>query len=54
MIYKNFTITQFGKQTKIKKHFIPINKMGASGQWCFISGHHFVVMFSNDDGLTTL
>jgi len=28
--------------------------MGASGQWCFISGHHFVVTFSKDEGLTTL
>jgi hypothetical protein len=28
--------------------------MGASGQWCLISGYHFDVTFSKDDGLVTL
>ena len=32
---------------------LPINKMGASGQWCLISGHHFEVTFSKEEGLTT-
>ena len=27
--------------------------MGASAQWCFISGHHLEVTFSNEDGETT-
>ena len=32
---------------------LPINSMGASGQWCLISGHHFEVTFSKEEGLTT-
>lgn len=32
---------------------VPIKRMGASGQWCLISGHHLEVTFSNEDGLTT-
>lgn len=31
----------------------PTKIIGASGQWCFISGYHFDVTFSNDDGLKT-
>jgi hypothetical protein len=33
---------------------LPTNIMGASGQWCLISGYHFDVTFSKDDGLVTL
>ncbi len=29
-------------------------RTGASGQWCLISGYHFDVTFSKDEGLTTL
>lgn len=29
----------------------PTKIIGASGQWCFISGYHFDVTFSNEDGL---
>ena len=28
--------------------------MGASAQWCLISGHHLLVTFSKEEGLTTL
>ena len=34
--------------------YLPTNNIGASGQWCFTSGYHFVVTFSNEEGLTTL
>ena len=34
--------------------WLPMSRIGASGQWCLISGYHLVVMFSKDDGLTTL
>lgn len=30
---------------------LPTKIIGASGQWCFISGCHFDVTFSNEDGL---
>lgn len=33
---------------------LPTRMMGASGQWCFISGYHFEVTFSKDEGLATL
>lgn len=33
---------------------LPTRSIGASGQWCLTSGFHFVVTFSQDDGLTTL
>jgi hypothetical protein len=33
---------------------LPTNIIGASGQWCLISGYHFDVTFSKDDGLVTL
>ena len=32
---------------------LPINKIGASAQWCLISGHHLEVTFSKEDGETT-
>ena len=32
----------------------PTSTTGASGQWCLISGHHFVYTFSKEEGLTTL
>jgi hypothetical protein len=34
--------------------YSPTNIMGASGQWCLISGYHFDVTFSKEDGLVTL
>lgn len=43
----------FFSETFFCVQLLPINKMGASGQWCLISGHHFEVTFSKDDGLTT-
>lgn len=30
---------------------LPTKIIGASGQWCLISGYHFEVTFSKDDGL---
>ena len=33
---------------------LPTKIMGASGQWCLISGYHLDVTFSNEDGDTTL
>ena len=32
---------------------LPISSIGASAQWCLISGHHFEVTFSKEDGETT-
>lgn len=32
---------------------LPTKIIGASGQWCLISGYHFEVTFSKDDGLAT-
>lgn len=34
-----------------KSIFVPTRIIGASGQWCFISGYHFDVTFSNEEGL---
>ena len=31
----------------------PTKRIGASAQWCFISGHHLDVTFSKEEGLTT-
>lgn len=36
-----------------KSIFVPINSIGASGQWCLISGHHLEVTFSKEEGDTT-
>lgn len=32
----------------------PTNIIGASGQWCLISGYHFERTFSKEEGLATL
>jgi hypothetical protein len=48
------------KHLPLNKHddddevYSPTNIMGASGQWCLISGYHFDVTFSKEDGLVTL
>lgn len=36
-----------------KSIFVPTRIIGASGQWCFISGYHLLVTFSKEDGLVT-
>ena len=38
---------------KVKMYLLPISKIGASAQWCLISGHHLDVTFSKEDGETT-
>lgn len=46
----------YEKNLDHKSHnkYLPTKMIGASGQWCFISGYHFEVTFSNEEGLTTL
>lgn len=40
--------------SSLKSILVPTNIIGASGQWCFNSGNHFDVTFSNDDGLKVI
>ena len=42
-----------GREKAHKVKYEPIKRIGASGQWCLISGHHFEVTFSKEEGLTT-
>lgn len=40
--------------SSLKSIFVPTKIIGASGQWCLISGYHLETTFSNEDGLATL
>lgn len=37
--------------SSLKSILVPTRIMGASGQWCFSSGYHLDVTFSNEEGL---
>lgn len=37
--------------SSLKSILVPTSIMGASGQWCFSSGYHLDVTFSNEEGL---
>lgn len=37
--------------SSLKSILVPTSIIGASGQWCFNSGYHFDVTFSNEEGL---
>lgn len=37
--------------SSLKSILVPTRIIGASGQWCFSSGYHFDVTFSNEEGL---
>lgn len=39
---------------KFYEFYLPTNIIGASGQWCLISGYHLDVTFSNEEGEATL
>lgn len=45
--FKAFSVSRSSRRSIL----VPTNIIGASGQWCFISGYHFDVTFSKDDGL---
>jgi hypothetical protein len=40
--------------SSLKSILVPTSIIGASGQWCFNSGYHFDVTFSNEEGLNRM